>query len=334
MQKIKLSILDQSHIRRGSNAREAIAESSKLVQLADEWGYTRYWVSEHHNISLLAGSTPEVLIAHLAGESKRIRLGSGGIMLPNHSALKVAENFRMLETIFPGRIDLGIGRAPGGDRVTAYLLNPSNNFSEKDFVQQLQDLQGFLTDHAEPGSVQEKVKAIPLADTVPALWILTSSGGSSLFAAHFGMALSFAQFINPSGGPEAVAQYRQHFKPSAQLAEPQVSVGIFGFCSESEEKVKQWQAMFDYRLLRLEQVLTNGLPPIEEILKVKYSPAEQARIAFNRGRMVCGTPAQMQQQLQQLAAEYDADEIVISTMTDDFEDRIQSYRLLATAFHL
>lgn len=332
MGKIKLSVLDQSQIRRGSNAREAILESEQLVRLADKLGYTRYWISEHHNIPLLAGSTPEVLLAHLAGETKNIRLGSGGIMLPNHSTLKVAENFRMLETLFPGRIDLGIGRAPGGDRYTAYLLNPSNQFSEKDFVQQLVDLKGFLSDKAEPGSVHEKVIAIPQASTAPMIWMLTSSGSSASLAAHFGAGLSFAQFINPVGGPEAVEHYRANFKPSDTFPEPQANVGIFAFCSEDPEKVRQWQQEFDYRLLHIEKALTNGLPSLEEIAAIQYSPAEQARIKFNRGRMISGTPDEVKKQILELTSIYGVDEVVVSTMSNDFADRLHSYELLAEMF--
>src|SRR5688572_6711588 len=144
--KIKLSILDQTPVRRNSSAREALAESVQLIKFADQAGFTRYWVSEHHNIGALACAAPEVMLARLGAETKRIRLGSGGIMLPNHSALKVAENFRLLEGLFPNRIDLGVGRAPGGDRLTAQLLNPSNTFDPQEYIQQIDDLQELLTD--------------------------------------------------------------------------------------------------------------------------------------------------------------------------------------------
>src|SRR3954467_8206743 len=157
MKRIRLSVLDQSPIRRGSNAHEALQESVQLVRLADELGYTRYWLSEHHNTTMLAGSAPEVLIARLANESKNIRLGSGGIMLPNHSSLKVAENFRLLEALYPGRIDLGLGRAPGGDRMTAQLLNPSNTFDPQEYIRQINDLQAFLTDSPSSGTINGKV---------------------------------------------------------------------------------------------------------------------------------------------------------------------------------
>lgn len=334
MGKLKLSILDQSQIRLGSNAREAVQESSQLVRHADELGYSRYWVSEHHNIQWLAGSTPEVLIAHLAGESKRIRVGSGGIMLPNHSALKVAENFRMLETLFPGRIDLGIGRAPGGDRLTAYLLNPSNQFKEEDFVQQITDLRGWLTDNDLAGTVHQKVKAIPKAETQPVMWILTSSGGSALIAAHFGLALSFAQFINPHGGPETIAQYYRNFQPSEQLPEPKANVGIFAFCSEDEQKILDWQMQIDHRILHIEKGRNGPMPSLEEIKEIEYSPEEMARIRFNRGRMLCGTPATLKPKLEALASSYGVDEIVISTISDQVQDRLDSYSLLANMFEL
>src|SRR5687768_552518 len=248
---LKLSILDQTPIRRGSSAVEALKESVELVKLADSSGYTRFWVSEHHNISSLACAAPEVLLARLGASSNRIRLGSGGIMLPNHSALKVAENFRLLEGLFPGRIDLGLGRAPGGDRLTASLLNPGNTFDPQEYIQQISALKGFLRDESTADTVHEKVKAIPKIETMPDLWMLTSSGESAYLAAHFGMALSYAQFINPVGGPEAMHQYRKRFKRSEDLASPKASVGIFAFCGDTEEKAERIQRVMDYRLLSI-----------------------------------------------------------------------------------
>ena len=305
-----------------------------MIRLTDRLGYTRYWVSEHHNITSLAGSTPEVLIAHLAGESKRIRVGSGGIMLPNHSALKVAENFRMLETIFPGRIDLGMGRAPGGDRLTAMLLNPSNRFEEREFVQQLVDLRAFLKDDSTPGSVHEKVKAIPQAPTLPELWLLTSSGESALLAAHLGMGLSFAQFINPSGAVEALNNYRERFKPSEELPEPATSIGIFVGCADTAEKAGEIQAVMDYRLLNIEKGIREPLPPYKVIRETVYSDQELARIRFNRGRMITGTIEEVKARILDLRQTAGIDELVVTTITEHFTDRLRSYELLAEAFDL
>lgn len=332
MKNIKISVLDQSQVSRNSTAHEALMESGKLVQLADQLGFERYWVSEHHNFKLVAGTTPEVLIPYLAAKSERIRVGSGGIMLPNHTALKVSENFGMLATLFPGRIDLGIGRAPGGDRLSAHLLNPANTFSEKDFYQQIVDVQAFLRDANIPDTVHEKVKAYPIPEVLPEFWILTSSGGSAQFAAHFGMALSFAHFINPQGGPEAVAVYRDSFQPSPELKEPQVNVGIFAYCSEDEDKVKDWITEFDYRMLHIEMGATGDLLSLEEIKTIQYSMHQRARIAYNRGRFIAGTPDVVKQKLDALSNDYNVDEIMIATWAENFEDRKRSYELIAEMY--
>ncbi|RZJ70903.1 LLM class flavin-dependent oxidoreductase [Flavobacterium sp.] len=332
MTKLQLSVLDQSQIRRGSNAREALEESGKLAHLAEQLGYTRFWVSEHHNFKLVAGTAPEVLIPYLASQTSKIRVGSGGIMLPNHSTLKVAENFGLLETLYPNRIDLGIGRAPGGDRLSAYLLNPSNQFSEKDFYQQLIDLQAFFRGDSEPDSVQEKVKSYPQPDELPEMWMLTSSGGSAQFAAHFGFALSFAQFINPEGGPDTAEFYRHNFKPSKELKTPKVNVGIFGFCSEDEQKVQDWITDFQFRILYIEMGGQGDYPTLEEIKKMNFSMQQKARMAFNRGRFVAGTPEKIKSEFLKIADRYETDEIMIATPTESWEDRKRSYELMAGLF--
>jgi len=331
---LQLSILDQTPIRRGSNAAEALQESVELVRLADELGFTRYWLSEHHNTTTLAMAAPEIMIARLAAESKRIRLGSGGIMLPNHSTLKVAENFKMLEALYPQRIDLGVGRAPGGDRITAQLLNPSNTFDPQEYIQQISDLQDFLTDNPNYNNIQGKVRAIPQIDTVPELWMLTSSGESAYLAAHSGMALSFAQFINPIGGKEAIKIYRQRFKPSAQLKEPKASVGVFAFCSDDEQKAEQVQAVMDYRLLSFEKGRYDEIPTYEAASKYNYTAAEWQRVLFNRQRTIVGTPGVVKEKVSALAAELDVPEVVIATFAETKEDRFESYRLFAKTFAL
>ncbi|MDR6966804.1 luciferase family oxidoreductase group 1 [Flavobacterium arsenatis] len=332
MKNIKLSVLDQSQVRRNGTARQALEESGELIKLAEKLGYTRYWVSEHHNFKMVAGTAPEILIPYLASKTKTIKVGSGGIMLPNHSALKVAENFGLLETLFPKRIDLGIGRAPGGDRLSSHLLNPSNNFSEKEFFQQLIDVQAFLRHEETPDTVHEKVKSYPSPEEIPDLWLLTSSGGSAQFAAHFGMGLSFAQFINPEGGPETADFYRHNFKPSAELKEPKVNVGIFAFCSEDEQKVKDWITEFDYRMLHIESGASGDLPSFEEIKSFNYSLQQKARITYNRGRFIAGTPEKLKAEIEKITEKYETDEIMIATIAEDFEDRKKSYELLAEIF--
>ncbi|MFT3937079.1 MAG: LLM class flavin-dependent oxidoreductase [Chitinophagaceae bacterium] len=329
---LQLSVLDQTPIRKGSNAHEALQESIELVKLAEKLGYTRYWLSEHHNTLSLAGAAPEILISRLAAETKRIRLGSGGIMLPNHSALKVAENFRLLEALYPERIDLGVGRAPGGDRLTSRLLNPSNEFDPQAYIQQIEDLQCFLTDTPGDGNAEGRIRAIPRINTVPALWMLTSSGESAFLAAHTGMALSFAQFINPIGGAEAIAAYRQRFKPSSLLASPKASVGIFVFCSEDEETVARTQAVMDYRFLGFEKGRIDDMPDYEAASRYQYTDAEWQRVLHNRQRTIMGTPAVVKEKITALAKTMDVTEVVAATFAESKEDRFRSYELLAEMF--
>lgn len=331
--KIRLSVLDQSPIRKGATAIQAVQETIELAKLAEKLGYTRYWVAEHHNTGILAGSSPDVLIAHLAAHTKTIRLGSGGVMLPNHSALKVAESFRMLEALTPGRIDLGMGRAPGTDRITASVLNPSNQFREQDFVEQLADLQNYFHDTADVGTIHRSIRAIPQVDTVPAMWLLSSSGQSGLFAAHFGMGFSFAHFISPVGGPQAVKLYRDRFQPSDDLPEAEVNMAIFVFCSDDPEKVAQHKAIMDARFLQFEKGVITPLS-YDDVKDVVYTDAEQDRIRYNRQRVVAGSPAMVKERLSVLAESYDLDEIMAVTICEHYEDRVRSYELLAEMFEL
>ncbi|MEO6546519.1 MAG: LLM class flavin-dependent oxidoreductase [Ferruginibacter sp.] len=330
--KLKLGILDQSIVRHGSTAKDAIQETIATAKLAEELGYSRFWVSEHHNAASIAGSTPELLMVKLADETKNIRIGSGGIMLPNHSALKVAENFRMLETLFPGRIDLGMGRAPGSDRITASVLNPSNSFSEQNYLTQLSHLQSFFNDTAETN--YGALLAVPQAVTTPSQWILSSSGGSSKIAADYGMGLVIARFINGDAGPEVVEAYRRQFKPSDQFPHPQAMLSISVLCADTEKKAAEMRKLMDYRLLQFEKGNFDKPGNFESVKDYTFSPGELSRIAANRGRVVSGTPLQVKQQLTALANIFDVDEIIVVTMTGSMEDRKRSFELLAEVFEL
>jgi len=331
---LRLSVLDQSPVRPGATARQALQETTQLAQLADRLGYHRYWVSEHHNTTTLAGPAPEVLLAHLGAHTHRIRLGSGGVMLPHYSALKVAENFKMLEALHPGRIDLGIGRAPGADRLTAYALNPSNKFEEAAFVEQLVDLQAYLRDERTPETIHERVQAIPQIDTQPELWLLSSSGQSGEFAAQLGLGFTFAQFINPNGGPAAVRAYRQQFRPSPELAAPAASVALFVLCADTEDKANALAKAMLMQLLRFEQGVRGPYPTAAEVATYQFGPLERTRLHHHQARVVSGTPAQVHQQLTELAAAYEVDELILTSITADFQDRLRSYELIAEAFDL
>jgi luciferase family oxidoreductase group 1 len=332
MKDLKLSILDQSIVSHGRTAKEAINSTIETVKLGEQLGYHRFWVSEHHNSSFVAGSTPEVLMVKLADETKQIRIGSGGIMLPNHSALKVAENFRMLETLFPGRIDLGMGRAPGGDRITASLLNPSNDFREESYLKQLEHLQHFFRDSA--GTSHGPLLAVPQATTIPMQWILSSSGGSSSIAARFGLGLAVAKFINGFATPEVVESYRKNFKPSSQFERPQELLAISVLCADTEEKAMQMRHFLDYILVQFEQGRFDRFGSYEDVKDYKFSSHELERIKLNSGRVISGTKESVKEQLTKLAAEFDVHEIMASCMADKPEDRKRSFELLAEAFEL
>ena len=330
--KIRLSILDQSIVRKGWTAQRAIEETVATARFADQNGFSRFWVSEHHNSTMIAGSAPELLMVKLADETARIRIGSGGIMLPNHSALKVAENFRMLETLFPGRIDLGMGRAPGGDRITASLLNPSNTFSEESYLEQLQHLQAFFTDEAN--TQYGPVYAVPQAATIPQQWILSSSGGSSAIAAAFGAGLAIAKFINGNVSTAIVEQYRSAFRPSSTFAKPQALLAVQVLCADTSEKAAELRKLSDYILLQFEKGIFEPVAGYDEIKNLTFSAQELERIAANTGRIVSGTQEEVKDQLTRLANDFDIDEIMVSSMTFLPEDRTRSFELLAEAFDL
>jgi luciferase family oxidoreductase group 1 len=329
---IRLGILDQSIVPKGSTAAAAIAHTIQLVKLAEAWGYHRFWVSEHHNSPMIAGSAPELLMVRLANETQSIRIGSGGIMLPNHSALKVAENFRLLETMYPGRIDLGIGRAPGGDRIAALMLNPSNNYLEESYLQQLEYLQAFF--HDEAATQYGAMLAVPQINSVPSPWILSSSGGSAGIAAKFGMGLAVARFINGFAGREVVQRYKETFCPSREFAEPQTLLAISVLCADTPEKANQLRKLADYTLIQFEKGNFREMSSYEEIRDYVFSPAELERIKYNSGRIVSGTPDKVKRELLDLAEELDADEIMITSMTHSQEDRIRSFELLSEVFEL
>jgi luciferase family oxidoreductase group 1 len=328
---LKLSILDQSIVGKGTNASEALHQTVAMAMLGEQLGYTRFWVSEHHNISAIAGSAPEILMVKLADATARIRIGSGGIMLPNHSALKVAENFRMLEALFPGRIDLGMGRAPGGDRLTAYLLNPANDFSEESYRQQLDYLQLFFTDTA--GTENGRILAIPQSATTPLQWMLSSSGGSSKIAAQYGMGLAVAKFINGEVQPNVVTDYFQHFRPSDQFPFPQAILSTIVLCAETAQQAYRMRKVLDYRFIQMEKGNFSSLSTYEELADYEFTDQELMRIQANAGRVVSGTPDTVKAELLKLAAAFQVEEIVVTTMAT-FEERKRSFELLAEAFNL
>ena len=329
---LRLGVLDQSPVRSGGTAADAIHETLELAQVCDRLGYSRYWLAEHHSTPGLAGSSPEVLIGPVAARTARIRVGSGGVMLQHYSPLKVAESFRVLEALFPGRIDLGIGRAPGSDALTAQALRADG--SPERFPEQVADLLGFLHDALPEGHPHAKVLAMPTGPTAPEVWLLGSSDQSAAVAAHFGVAFSFAHFINDAGGAEVTRAYRRRFRPSAWCAAPRASAAVFVVCADTEAEAQRLARSRDLFIVRLYTGRPGRYPSIEEAEAYPYTGHELAIVHHARRRTVAGAPEQVREQLEALRAAYEADELIIVTITHDPKARRRSYELLAQVFEL
>ena len=331
---IKLSVLDQSPVRAGFTYADAVAETLELAQLADRLGYTRYWVAEHHSTEGLAGSSPEVLVARIAGVTEEIKVGSGGVMLSHYSPLKVAENFGLLETMYPGRIDLGIGRAPGSDQLTAQALAYGSPIGAEYFPAKVRDLTLFLTDTLPDDHPLRGIHASPIPDRPPEVWLLGSSDQSATLAAHFGLPFSFAQFISPQGGAWVTNAYREAFKPSAMLSEPKCSLGVFVICAETADEAEHHAKSRDLWRLWLEQGDLRPVPPVEDDAAHELTDDEEARVKANRQRHIIGTPEMVEQCLAEMAEEYAVEEFVVNTIVHDPGARLRSYELLADVFGL
>ena len=332
---ISLSVLDQSPIRAGGSAAEAIAETLELAQLCDALGYQRYWLAEHHNTGGLAGSAPEILIGRVAGLTHGIRVGSGGVMLSHYSPLKVVEAFRMLETLYPGRIDLGIGRAPGADMATTRALATGpGSLDIEHFPYQINYLRQFLDDSLASDDPFYGVHAEPRGAGAPELWLLGSSAQSAAYAAYFGLPYCFAHFINSEGGVEAVASYRERFRPSEHAPEPRVSIGVFAICADSEDDARELALSRDLFILNLRKGRPSPVPSPEQARDYAYDARERAIVELSRGRTIAGDGPQVKARLVALADAYQAEELVVVTITFDFEARKRSYELLAQAFAL
>ncbi len=331
---VRLSVLDQSPIREGGTAADALGESIELAKHAEALGYHRYWLAEHHGSEGLAGPSPEIMITRVAAETSHIRVGSGGVMLPHYSPYKVAENFRLLETLFPGRVDLGIGRAPGSDFATSQALAYGSKIGAEYFPNMIQDLSGFLSDSIPADHPLGQVKARPKIDNIPPIWLLGSSDYSGAYAAHYGLAFSFAHFINPVGGEQVMQAYFEKFQPSPGVPEPIGNIGVFVVCADTEADAERIAKTRDLQRLRADQGYHGPMPSIEEAEAYRYSPPEQQRVEYNRARTILGDPVQVKSQLLELTDRYNVDELVVITNVFDFANRKRSYALLAEAFAL
>ncbi|WP_188205935.1 LLM class flavin-dependent oxidoreductase [Alkalibacillus aidingensis] len=331
---MKLSVLDQSPISRGSTAQEALNHTVELAKITEQLGYYRYWIAEHHSTNGLAATAPELLIGQVAAHTNEIRVGSGGVLLPQYSPLKVAENFKMLSAFYPGRIDLGIGRSPGGPEKVRLALTDGKSSNLGSFPRQLKDLQGFLHNSLDQDHPYRTVKAGPRVEAVPDMWVLGLSERSAKHAASLGIGFTYGHFINPNQGIKAINEYRKRFKPSTGLSQPQTNVCIFVVCADTQDEAEELALSQDLWLLNVGKGRDTVVPSINEVRQRALNEEDIHVMKENRKRAIIGTPAQVKEQLIKYINMYQVDEFLIITHIDDFDAKVRSYQLIAEAFSL
>ena len=332
MPQLRVSALDLSPIVSGSSAGDALRNTLDLAQHVERLGFTRYWLAEHHNAASLASSSPEILIGLVAQTTRGMRVGSGGIMLPNHSALKVAEWFRLLQALFPGRIDLGLGRAPGTDPHTARVLRRDAPPAADDFITQFDELSGYLTDTPAPSALGPRVRAIPIGVPSPEMWVLGSSDFGGSFAARRGVGFAFARHINPLDAVAVLQAYRAGFRPSAAHPAPDAILALSIVCAESDEEAEELAASVDLSTTRFVRGVRDlPFPTVEEARAYRYDPQEEALRRLHRDRHIIGSPARVRDEVRALVDASSADEVMIVTQIHSHEARRRSYTLVAEA---
>ncbi|MDB5803182.1 MAG: luciferase oxidoreductase, group 1 family protein [Betaproteobacteria bacterium] len=349
----KLSILDQSPIISGHNPVEAIAATVELAQLADQLGYERYWLAEHHGLNALADPCPEILLARLGSVTKHIRIGTGGILLPYYSPFKVAEQFRMLEALFPGRLDLGIGRAPGGDMRTAQAVMGSTTGGSYNaaefFPQQVMELIAHLDgvippDHPHAGVVLQPQCSADDKGGAPQIWVLGSSDYGGAMAAHLGLRFAFAHFINAYGGAPVAQAYRDEFKPTPHADQtrgavtpvPYSAVAVFAIAAETQAQADELATSVDVRRVQMAYGINAPIATVEEAKTraAHFNERDRAIIERERPRAVVGTPDKVAARIREVQAEFAADEVVVLGVAASYKARLKSYELLAREFEL
>ena len=324
-----LSVLDQSPIPEGHDASTALRNTVDLARLADRLGYHRYWLAEHHGGIMLAGPSPEVLIGPVAAATERIRVGSGGVMLPHYSPFKVAESFAVLSALYPGRIDLALGRAAGTDPLTTFALQRDRrDAAPDDFPQQLTELLGYLRGALPDQHPFRHLARMPGFPERPVAWLLGSSMQSAIWAAELGLPYAFADFINPEGA--AFAQlYRERFKPSDELAAPRLIAGVWTICADTDQEAERLTASGRMAFKLLRQGRLGPVPPTEKALRFLEGQGPP------RGRrLVFGSPATVRARLEEVAESYGADELMLVNVMHEHDARRRSYELVAEAFGL
>jgi luciferase family oxidoreductase group 1 len=323
---LPLSVLDLAPVVSGGTAADAFRNMVELARLTERLGFVRYWLAEHHGMPSIASSAPEILIEHVASATERIRVGSGGIMLPNHAPLRIAEAFQTLETLHPGRIDLGVGRAPGTDPVTSSALRP---FDAEQFPQQLAELTALSRGDFPEGHPFHRVRVVPEGVALPPVWLLGSSGASARLAGELGMGYAFASHFSPAPAAPPLQAYRDAFQPSEAFPRPHAIVAASVVCAETEDEAERLATSMQLAWVRLQRGQFRPIPSPEEAAAYDYTPQDRAVADGYRRLQVIGTPAQCRAQLDALAAETRADELMIITVVHSHEARLRSYELLA-----
>lgn len=338
---IKLSVIDQSPVSEGFTPADALQNTIELARLADRFGYERYWIAEHHAIVTLASPSPEILVARIGAETSGIRIGSGGVLLPHYSPLKVAENFRMLHALYPGRVDLGIGRAPGSGGLEAFALrrDRGERMQNDDFEEQLAELLAFLHHGFPSDHPFARIKISPDMPGAPEVWLLGSSSWSSAVAAKMGLPYAFAHFITPEETPIALENYRSNFQASKQLDRPRMILAIGVICADTEAEAKRLftSAQLHIRRIRVQRKRLPVPTPdhaIEELGDLAFAADPVVRGDGEWPRYVVGAPEQVRDELERIARSLNVEELMILAVLHDYQARLRSYQLIAEAFNL
>ena len=330
-----LSVLDLSPVIVGGSGPTSLKNSLDLARLADQLGYTRYWVAEHHNLPSIASSAPEIMIGQIAAVTQNLRVGSGGVMLPNHAPLMVAERFKILEALFPGRIDLGIGRAPGTDPITSIALRRRQQAdTDDDFLERFQELLLFAQDGFPEGHPFRQVHAMPSDVALPPIYLLGSSDYSAEVAAAIGGGFAFAHHFASHDAVAAMTSYRSHFKPSPALPAPHAILAAAVVTADTDADAERLAATVDLNFVRRSKGEYLPLASPDEAAAYPYTPVDRERIKYNRTRLFVGAPATVRARLDPLLAATQADELMITTMIHDHAARRHSYELMAASFGL
>jgi luciferase family oxidoreductase group 1 len=327
---IPLSVLDLSFVTSGSTPAQALRNTLDLARHTDGLGYTRFWVAEHHNLPSVASGAPDIMIGQIAAVTERIRVGSGGVMLPNHAPLMVAERFKLLEALYPNRIDLGLGRAPGTDPVTSYALRRmQEERGRDDFLERLQELLLLETKAFPPDHPFRRIEIMPSGVPLPPIWLLGSSDYSAHLAARLGLGFGFAHHFATHDAADSMLSYRNGFQPSQWLAEPHAILTVAINCAETDDEAERLASSADLNFVRRMRGEFGPIPSPEEALAYPYTPSEREMIRRNRERLFVGSPGTVRQKLQPLIDATQADELMVTSAMHDHEARKRSYDLVA-----